>query len=428
MGRPRPTHIADPAAFGAKVRELREGRGLSLRDIAFDGCSPSYLSRVEAGQRVPSMPILMRLAAALGTSVEALLGRRYDGRIAESEIVHCELAARLDGEAARDQIADLLAVAQQINDTAAESRLTELLGLLALAGRNDDAAIELLEQSRALAEARPRERPNLFRELGRAYAAIGDYGRSISLLSEALDDAESDPVDPALIAQFGNYLANAYTDQGSFAQAEAVLARLLRHEQGLSDSSLLRLEWSLARTYGEQGRATLAETYARRAVARLRFSEERRTLGNAHLLLAGTLISQERFDEAGSQLDQAQRLLDGEPGPDLAWLTLERARLALDEGRIDDAESAAREALDQTAATEPTHAAAAYYILAEVALARGDLDDGRLLANDALAGFADGMPLQRSRTLDVLSRIEEQAGNLQAALAAARARNELVPH
>jgi ATP/maltotriose-dependent transcriptional regulator MalT len=144
--------------------------------------------------------------------------------------------------------------------------------------------------------------------------------------------------------------------------------------------------------------------------------------------LAGTLISQERFDEAGSQLDQAQRLLDGEPGPDLAWLTLERARLALDEGRIDDAESAAREALDQTAATEPTHAAAAYYILAEVALARGDLDDGRLLANDALAGFADGMPLQRSRTLDVLSRIEEQAGNLQAALAAARARNELVPH
>jgi hypothetical protein len=40
------------------LRGLREERGLSLRDIAFPGCSPSYLSRVESGRRVTSLPIL----------------------------------------------------------------------------------------------------------------------------------------------------------------------------------------------------------------------------------------------------------------------------------------------------------------------------------------------------------------------------------
>jgi transcriptional regulator with XRE-family HTH domain len=427
MGRPRPSHISDPISFGAKIRQLRDERGLSLRDIAFDGCSPSYLSRVEAGQRVPSMPILIRLAAALGTNVETLLGRKVDGCIAEGDLVQCELAARLDGKAARRQIDQVLAAAAEIGDKASESRLLELLGMIALDERNDDRAIGLLEQAREATNPRPRERSSLFRELGRAYAAIGDYGRSIAVLSDAFEDAESEPADPSLAAQFGNYLANAYTDQGSFAQAETVLARMLRHEPLLNEPSLLRLEWSLARTYGEQGRAVLAETYARRAMARLRSSEERRTLGNAHLLLAGTLISQQRFEEAEIHLDQAARRLDGEPGPDLAWLTLERARLALAQGRIDEADFQARRALEQTASTEPTHAAAAYSILAEVALFRGELDDGRQLANDALAGFADGMPLQRGRALDVLSRIEEQAGNLEAALAAARARNELVP-
>lgn len=426
MGRPRPTHISDPVAFGAKVRQLREERGLSLRNIAFEGCSPSYLSRVEAGQRVPSTPILVRLAAALGTDIETLLGRTIDGRIAEGDLLQCELAARLDGTAARRLTEELLESARAFGDKSAESRLLELLGLLALDARKDDQAIRLLEEAREATKPRPRERSSLFRELGRAYAAVGDYGRSIAILSEAFEDAEAEPVDPSLAAQFGNYLSNAYTDQGSFAQAEAVLARLLRHEPLLSESSLLRLEWSLARTYGEQGRAVLAEAYARRAIARLRSSEERRTLGNAHLLLAGTLISQQRFGEASSHLDQAERRLDGEPGPDLAWLTLERARLALGQERIDDADLQARQALEQTASTEPTHAAVAYYVLAEVALARGDLDDGRLLAQDALAGFADGMPLQRGRVLDALSRIEEQAGNLEAALAAARARNELV--
>jgi ATP/maltotriose-dependent transcriptional regulator MalT len=427
MGRARPTHVADPTALGKKIRQLREERGLSLRQIAFPGCSASYLSRVEAGDRVPSMAILARLAAELGTTVESLLGRRFDGRIAKEELAHMEVAARLEGEAAQDDIRRLLATSREIGDRAAEGRLLELLGMLALDRRDDDEAVQLLELAQTTGTPHPRLRPQLYRELGRAYAMTGDYGRSIAILTEAFEAAEEDPLDPSLVAQFGTFLANAYTDQGSFQQAEATLARVLRHEELFSQSSLMGLEWSMARTYGEQGRSALAEAYTRKALNRLEQAEERRTLGNALMLLAGSLINQGRYAEASADLDRAEDMLRGEPGPDVAWLSLERARLAIAEDRIDDAESAARRALTQIGATEPTHAAAAYLVLGDVALARDNTEEARQLAREAVAGFDDAMPLQRSRAFDLLSRAEERAGNLEAALAAARTSSELLP-
>src|SRR5947209_437192 len=84
MGRSRPTHVADPRALGARIKQVRSERGLSLRDVAFAGCSASFLSRVEAGLRVPSTPVLIELAGRLGVRPEQLLGRRIDGRVAES--------------------------------------------------------------------------------------------------------------------------------------------------------------------------------------------------------------------------------------------------------------------------------------------------------------------------------------------------------
>src|SRR5581483_645235 len=95
MGRARPTHVPDPKALGTRLRALREARGLSLRQIAFPGCSPSYLSRVESGDRVASLTILAELARRLGTSIEELLGRSIDGRISEGDLAAAEVAARM---------------------------------------------------------------------------------------------------------------------------------------------------------------------------------------------------------------------------------------------------------------------------------------------------------------------------------------------
>lgn len=63
--------------FGEKVRELREIKDLSLRDLAEKiGCSAAFLSDVELGRRHPSDELFKKLAKVLGTTSEEL--RKYD--------------------------------------------------------------------------------------------------------------------------------------------------------------------------------------------------------------------------------------------------------------------------------------------------------------------------------------------------------------
>jgi transcriptional regulator with XRE-family HTH domain len=424
MGRARPTHVPDPKALGIRLRELRELRGLSLREIAFPGCSPSYLSRVESGDRVASLTILAELARRLDTSVEELLGRSLDGRLSEADLVAAEVAARMGEPTAQATLGTLLAGARSLGDERAESRVLECLGLLALDRRDDAQSVQLLEQARSVGP-RPsaRERPALYRALGRAHAGTGDLIQSAAVLQAAFDEVSEAPADVALMVQFGSYLANAYTDRGRFGDAEHVLSRILRHEQEVDGANLLRLDWALARTYAEQGQPRVAELYAHRVLARMERSEELRARGHAHLLIGGVLLDQNQAERATPHLDQAEQLLSAETPVELALLTYERSRAALLQGDADAAKAHAEATLRRTESTEPGYAGMAHALLAEVALAEHRLDDARSLCQEAIRLMADRVaPPYVARAYETLSRVEEQAGNLEAALEALRSR------
>lgn len=209
MGRIGPAHITDPAAFGRRVQELRTDRGLSLREMAFSGCSASFLSRVEAGLRVPSPAIVAQIANRLGVDVEELLGHRLDSRVRDADLAAADVAARLGEPDAGDRLEALLAQARVLHDRVAESRLLEGLGLIALQDRRDGEAVDLLEQALESGSATgPRERPALHRALGRAHAGTGDLARAIAVLQAGFDEASTAPADPALMVLFGTYLAN----------------------------------------------------------------------------------------------------------------------------------------------------------------------------------------------------------------------------
>ncbi|WP_280702254.1 XRE family transcriptional regulator [Kitasatospora sp. GP82] len=61
--------------LGARLREHRLGSRYTLEAAsARVGLSPAYLSRLETGQRQPSLPVLLGLARAYGTTVAGLLG------------------------------------------------------------------------------------------------------------------------------------------------------------------------------------------------------------------------------------------------------------------------------------------------------------------------------------------------------------------
>jgi transcriptional regulator with XRE-family HTH domain len=68
------------SALGDRLRAAREARRLTLDQLsASTGVSKPHLSRLESGERQPSVGILVELAAALGTRVGALLGEDVEG-------------------------------------------------------------------------------------------------------------------------------------------------------------------------------------------------------------------------------------------------------------------------------------------------------------------------------------------------------------
>ncbi|MFF3768185.1 helix-turn-helix domain-containing protein [Streptomyces sp. NPDC001922] len=64
-------------AVAPRLRELRRAGALTLEEAARRvGLSPAHLSRLETGLRQPSLPVLLALARAYGTTVSELLGER----------------------------------------------------------------------------------------------------------------------------------------------------------------------------------------------------------------------------------------------------------------------------------------------------------------------------------------------------------------
>lgn len=52
--------------LGARIRSLRQARGLTQEQLAERaGLHPTYVAKIEAGTRLPSLEVLDRLAAAL---------------------------------------------------------------------------------------------------------------------------------------------------------------------------------------------------------------------------------------------------------------------------------------------------------------------------------------------------------------------------
>jgi transcriptional regulator with XRE-family HTH domain len=54
---------------GDRIRQRRRELGLSQRELACDGVTYAYVSRLEANARIPSVKALRRIAPRLGVSV-----------------------------------------------------------------------------------------------------------------------------------------------------------------------------------------------------------------------------------------------------------------------------------------------------------------------------------------------------------------------
>ena len=111
-------------SIGQRIARLRRERGLSQRELATTGVSFTYVSRIEAGQRQPSVKAIRALAVKLGVSPEYLETGRDLAPTGDRElrVTDAELQVRLDGS------------------SDAEGELREVLAEALAAGRSPDRA------------------------------------------------------------------------------------------------------------------------------------------------------------------------------------------------------------------------------------------------------------------------------------------------
>jgi tetratricopeptide (TPR) repeat protein len=367
MARKKSTHIDDPIRVGLRLKEARERAGLSQRQLAFDGCSPAYISRVEAGGRIPSQAILQRLGERLGVSAEWLATGRED--VGGSRLRDAEIALRLDDV---DEASELFqSIAESASDPAERSQALAGLAEIALRTGDPGRAIELAEEALEAAGEQPEDRPALAETLARAYAALGQLAPAIAVLTRCRHGLESDALQ---YVRFSTLLGAALTDAGNFAEAELVIAGALARGREIADPyARARLYWSQSRLLVEAGRSEEAEEYARRTLETLRATEDEYSIGLILQTLAHISTDLGRPADALELLDEARPKISAVGTPlEMAQFRIEEARALAGIGENEQAAGLATELTQVLGDTHPTDAGRAYVLLGETFAAVGD--------------------------------------------------------
>ncbi len=368
--RQKSTHVDNPQAVGIRLRTAREAAGLSQRQLAFPGCSPAYISRIESGDRIPSLQLLRELGHRVGVS-EDFLATGTDPLERDSAKLEAELALRLDKlDLAEDVYTTMLGNALDEGEQAVAHA-----GLGQVAYRRGDPrlAIEHLETALELSGSEEGDVPDLAESLGRAYAMVGELESAIAVFERALVAAERRD-DRLERIRFQLRLGDALIDNGNFGRAEEVLAGALASgKDSLSPIVRINLYWTQSRLHAERNEAETAARYARRALELLRLTEDTYRTARAHQLLAHIELDRGNAEEALDLLAEGWPLLEAAGNPlERAQYRLEEARALAKLGRHEEAAALAMQISGIIADAHPEDAARSYSTLADVYEETGD--------------------------------------------------------
>ncbi|HET7129205.1 MAG TPA: tetratricopeptide repeat protein [Gaiellaceae bacterium] len=413
MPRSLTTHIDSARDVGRRLRDARTKAGLSQRQLAFPGCTAAYISRLEAGARIPSLQMVNQLAARLDVT-GSWLATGVDVVAAEpADLVEAEVALRLG------ELDTAEALYRPHADAGDGARATALAGLgqVAFARGNAKEAVELLEQALALRGGHALVDPGAVDTLGRAYMQVGGLTPSVELFERAVAEAvEAEAVLEEL--RFSVALANVLIDRGDFSRAETVLARVMRITDESGDPiALARLYWSQSRLHSRRDEPRLAGRYARRALEILERTENDAFVAMAYHLLATTEVEAGNGGEALRLLEYGRELrgeLDG--AGEARFGTLE-ARALLLAGRPVDAARAATRALGSLEALGPGDRGLVFVALADVFAAAGDGERARHLLEEALDLLHEHRPRRALEAARKLAELLEAHGDTAGALA-----------
>src|SRR5437763_5638129 len=254
MPRSLTTHIDSPKEVGIRLKTARERVGLSQRQLAFPGCTAAYISRLEAGARVPSLQMINQLAIRLEVSGQWLATGVEPAAVEPSELLDAEVALRL-GEV--DEAERIYRAHLEHGDPARPAALAGL-GQIAFRAERWTQAIELLEKAFELRGRNTLADPGVVDTLGRAHAMAGARESAIALFERGAEEAR-EAAAPVEELRFTVLLANALIDAGEFTRAEAALADVIRSTDAAGDPvALARVFWSQSRLHSMRHEPRLA--------------------------------------------------------------------------------------------------------------------------------------------------------------------------
>jgi len=370
LPRLKSTHVDDPKAVGRRLKDARERAELSQRQLSFPGCSPAYISRIEAGDRIPSLQLLREMGRRLGVSEDFLATGRERTLPEDGQLLAAEVALRLDDTETAERL-----YREALEAAATPDELGRALsGLGQLAFRNGDprTAIERLEEARAVA-GRQLVDPGESDTLGRAYAMVGELETAIGVFQHSLEVADEHD-DFVQSVRFSVLLANALIDNGNFARAEELLGQTIARTESSNDPLVqARLYWSQSRLHTLQNDARTAARYARKALEILELTEHTYHIACAHQLLAHIELDRGHAEE-GLQLARRAQELIGESGSEVehALFRLEEARALAKLGEREQAAALAMEVSGRLSEIDPHDAGRSYGLLAEIYAELGD--------------------------------------------------------
>jgi tetratricopeptide (TPR) repeat protein len=397
---------------------------MSQRQLSFPGCTAAYISRIEAGARVPSLQMINHLAARLGVSGQWLATGVDAAALLPSDLVDAEVALRLG------ELHDAEAIYRAHLEDGDPDRPTALAGLGQIAHRRERLreAIQLLYEALRLRSRRALTDPAAVDTLGRCYALTGSLDTAIALFRDALDEARAAN---AMLEElrFGVLLANALIDSGDLGAAQTVLADVIRIAEDTGDPvAMARIYWSQSRLHGERGEPELASRYARRALEILERTENDSYVAMAYHLLAHTEAEQGHGEEALRLLARGRELFATDMGrrEDAKFATAE-ARALVSLGRAREAAERASHALELVDALGPGDRGLTYVALAEIFRAAGDAARARMLLGQALDLLVDYGAKAALEAARPLADLLESEGDPSAALAVLRRATDAVP-
>jgi tetratricopeptide (TPR) repeat protein len=366
------TNVDDPRELGRRLRTARLAAGLSQRALSFPGCTPAYISRLEAGDRRPSAEVLRKLAKRLDVTAEFLATGDTEAS-GSDPLLEAELAARLgDHETAQRLYAEARG---QSESPRLAARAAAGLGQLAFRAGDHSGARPLLEEAVASGLLQAFEEASAVESLGRTLASLGRYEEAFALLEEAraFACARNDTRDAT---RFSILLANALVDRGNFTRAEELLGTTIASAAEVLDpTARASIYWSQSRLHATQNHADVAARYARMALDVLLDTEHTVYVARAFHLLAYIELGRGRAEEALELLSQGEEALaQSENRVDRALLRLEQARAYAALGDLEHAASVAMAATDLFGDASPADAGRGYTLIADVYRQLGEPD------------------------------------------------------